>query len=1101
MLGMFLINIVSAFDFDNKLSYSVDNKQVNIKNLFGLGVDYADIKITSHENLSKPIYVNSGDHVLIQNIGGKENYNDFIGKAVFKNMKTGEIEEIDYYWEKAIYGEVLNMEEVCIEKVVETNGTIYEECFMKENGKKQEIVSWERFDIHNIKKGEKITIGIVVPYIKPMSVYDVIPKFFGKEIKEWATYTNIVVDDHGKVFTSADAVTVKVGMQIETNQDTYIINVTKDPNYNTATRCYIYNTSDSNTPETQLINASFIGHTATFNFSVEDATKYFIMFDKEGASYVPSVKSQDSYPTAGTNVDWISSYLIGTGHQSTLYRGIRNIVTGDLLAIDLNITYPLPTTYNINTFDLKSTQTIGDGKTCDSIWYSLDLGQTNSSRADCGTNWSSLTASEGSNTWTVYGNLTDGTLHNDTVTFSVDITPTISITYPTATFYNYYPSELNYSVTSGGTLDSCWYSLNLGQTNSSRADCGTNWSSLIASEGSNTWTVYGNITTGTMGNSTVTFTTDTINPNLTITYPNVIDYHHMGENLSLNWTVNDTNLDSCWYNWDGTNVSISCTNNQTYLNTTDGSNTNITFYANDSYGNLNSTFHSWSYKIFENSRTFTESLFETEAETYSINVTANSSLTGIKLVYNETPITMTNQGDGLWTYSRDVPEGTGNFSLYFNFTYATDYIISSNDSQEVNLTYFEQTNVVGNIFLNISFKDENSLTYINASIPYSLFTYYLGSGSVNKTLEFINNTNNLEYNFNGTTGSKNLYVIPNVQYRRVDDYPQRIWTPTLRTYNSIQTDQILYSLSSTDGIYVTYQVVTAAETTIEGVEVTATRVVSGETIQVGAGTTDAAGTVTFWMNPDFQHTVTFTKTGYDDYVFIHFPTQASYTITLGGETGTKQSCVDGITQTIKPSQDFLWSNETYNFNYTIYSSYWNLTEMKFTLTGDGVALGSDTSTSSSGGIITLNDINTSSYSIIQMDYYYDLNETDDECGQITGIRVWIIQSSEGTEFGIWRLTEDLNTYISASLFGFDDFGKTLLSFVIIVLMVGGLSKRYGIASESAIMGILFGTVFMLDVGLGFIPKVQIRDIVSVNHFFTYITFIILFVIVIREERH
>jgi len=463
---------------------------------------------------------------------------------------------------------------------------------------------------------------------------------------------------------------------------------------------------------------------------------------------------------------------------------------------------------------------------------------------------------------------------------------------------------------------------------------------------------------------------------------------------------------------------------------------------------------------------------------------------------------MTNQGGGLWSYSRDVPIGLGNFSTFFNFTYGGTDISSSSKLQEVNLTLLTLTDATyTDVFLNISFRDENSLSVINASIPFSNFTYYLGSGAVSKTFEFINNTDNYEFTFSGTTGTRNLYVIPIIQYRRVNDYPQRIWEPTLRTYTTTPTSKTLYLLSSEDGIYVTYQVLTAAETPIEGVDVIATRTIGGDTIQVGAGTTDAAGTVTFWMNPDFQHIVKFTKTGYDDYIFTHFPTQASYTITLGGETGTKQSCIDGITQTIKPSSDFLWSNGTYDFIYTVYSSYWNLSEMRFSLTGDGVALGSNTSTSQTGGIISLNNINTSSYSIIQMSYYYDLDETDDECGQVTGTRVWVVQSSEGTEFGIWQFTEDLNTYISASLFGFDNFGKTLLSFVIIILMVGGLSKRYGIASEGAIMGILFGTVFMLDVGLNMIPRVEVGDFISVNHFFTYITFIILFVIIIREERH
>jgi hypothetical protein len=132
-----------------------------------------------------------------------------------------------------------------------------------------------------------------------------------------------------------------------------------------------------------------------------------------------------------------------------------------------------------------------------------------------------------------------------------------------------------------------------------------------------------------------------------------------------------------------------------------------------------------------------------------------------------------------------------------------------------------------------------------------------------------------------------------------------------------------------------------------------------------------------------------------------------------------------------------------------------------------------------------------------MNYYFDTGDVD--CGQITGTRVWITQSTDGREFSIWQVAQDLTLYTSSGLYGFDDFGKSLISVLIILVMVGGLSRRYGIASEGAVMGILFGVVFLLDVGLGFIPTVEIGSIVSIPHFFTYITFIMLFVSVVRSE--
>jgi len=315
-----------------------------------------------------------------------------------------------------------------------------------------------------------------------------------------------------------------------------------------------------------------------------------------------------------------------------------------------------------------------------------------------------------------------------------------------------------------------------------------------------------------------------------------------------------------------------------------------------------------------------------------------------------------------------------------------------------------------------------------------------------------------------------------LQYRQNPDYPQRIWQPEDKIYNTTQTDQILYLLSINDGIYVTYQVLTSAGTPIQGVNVISTRVVSGETVIVGAGETDAAGLVTFWENPDFLHTTTFTHPDYETYTFSHYPSQNAYTITLGEAEEIEHACIKGISQTVKPSSNFLVEDE------------------------NGANLGSNSSTSSSGGTLTLNNINISDAEKIIMNYYYILDPDEDEgnCGTISDRRVWIVQSTTGREYSIWQFAQNFNAYISAGLFGIDNFGKLLISFLIIILMVGGLSTKYGIASEEAIMGLLFGIVFILDVELGMIPRVEIGDIVSVDHFFTIVTFIMLLIVLLRE---
>lgn len=510
------------------------------------------------------------------------------------------------------------------------------------------------------------------------------------------------------------------------------------------------------------------------------------------------------------------------------------------------------------------------------------------------------------------------------------------------------------------------------------------------------------------------------------------------------------------------------------INNTNSTNSTIFFNATirpKTYSLTNSTFYIW-YSNGTLFNTSTNTTFNGNISTFSINnFTVNTYLWNVLGV----------QGNANGTNSSFA---TNNYTLNI-----VNQVLAL-----CNATYT-------NPFLNITFKDENSLANINASIPTSTFTYWTASlsSTTNQTLTFSDNTDNNYYTFCSNVNDT-INVLSELQYRRVSDYPQRIWQPSTQQYNNTLTTQVLYLLSTTDGIFVTYQVLDTSESPIEDVNVVSTRVVSGDTIQVGAGTTDSAGTVTFWMNPDFEHTTTFTKTGFDDFVFTHFPTQASYTITLGGEITTEDDFSQGITQTIRPSSDFLYRNQLYNFNYTINSTYWNLTSFQFTLTyANGTQIGSNTSSTSIGGLISFNNVNVSNSSTISMNYLYNIDNNDST--QRTGVRVWITQTSEGTEFSIWQLIQDSNTYISAGFFGFDNFGKTLLSFVIIVLMVGGLSQRYGIASEGAIMGILFGIVFFLDVGLSFIPPLVIGDIVAIEHFYTYITFLILLGVLIKEEKY
>ena len=493
---------------------------------------------------------------------------------------------------------------------------------------------------------------------------------------------------------------------------------------------------------------------------------------------------------------------------------------------------------------------------------------------------------------------------------------------------------------------------------------------------------------------------------------------------------------------------------------------------------------------------FNSTSYETSLEDYIINLTSPYTFDSVSLIFNGTSYSTTKSGS---LYSKTLglsSSDVGNNSVYWNVTYSGKSYYTDNLNQSVHGISFGICNAsLTNDFLNISFKDEQSLAYINASIPTSTFVYYLGDGTITKSYTYSTTNNNYNYSFCASPTDKTFYVDPYLQYKQGIDYPQRIWDVGVQTYTSAVTNKLLYLLNTVDGIYVTFQVINLAQQGINGVTVIGNRTIEGTQTEVSQGTTDSAGAITFWLNPDFSHLFKFIKTGYTTYTTTLTPTQSSYTITLGGGTTTIEDTRRGVNYTIQPSSDYLFNDTTYNFNFSISSTYADLEEYGFSLYyGNDTLIGSDSDTTTTGGTIEVNTIDSSNQTQIYMNYYYIINST-----QVDGSRTWQIQSTDGRGFSLWFFFQDFTTYIDADLFGFDYFGKAILSFTILILVAGGLSYRYGLQSEGAIMGIIFGVVLFLDVGIGLIPNPTFGGLEPKENFVTIITGLILLGTLIREE--
>jgi len=213
--------------------------------------------------------------------------------------------------------------------------------------------------------------------------------------------------------------------------------------------------------------------------------------------------------------------------------------------------------------------------------------------------------------------------------FSLDNTkPLVSLVYPTAINYSIDITELNYTATDNTNLESCWYSLDSGSTNTT-ITCGNNITGLTSIQGYNTWTIYANDTFGNSNSSSVTFFKDTIFPLVQISFPANTTYNI--NVTELNYTATDTNLFECWYSLDNgaTNTTAVGCNNLTGLTSNEGSNT-WSLWANDTVGNTNE-----STIVF-----FKDTIFP--LIDYGIGTEVNNTNKSINFIYINTTWTETN---------------------------------------------------------------------------------------------------------------------------------------------------------------------------------------------------------------------------------------------------------------------------------------------------------------------------------------------------------------------------------------------------------------------------------------------------------------------------
>jgi len=478
----------------------------------------------------------------------------------------------------------------------------------------------------------------------------------------------------------------------------------------------------------------------------------------------------------------------------------------------------------------------------------------------------------------------------------------------------------------------------------------------------------------------------------------------------------------------------------------------------------------------ENYQNYSISAGVSTLQNYTLNITYNSHFYNVsaKFFFNGTMYSATATKDTnqtIFKYNglsiKKAMVGNQQFYWTMNFTNSSETGNLKNttfSNQTINPMIFGLCNAtLTNPYVNFTFQDESDNSALSAKLDTSTFYYWITTASLNQTYTYSQTANQTNYTFCFSPIDSIINLDASLQYSNTG-FPQRRWDNT-GIYSNLTNQTTLYLLPTASGIYVTYQIISAADQPITDVYVTAEREISGVWTEMGNGFTGSDGGITFWLNPDYVHRITTSKTGYDTQVLSHTPTQSQYTIVLGQViTTTTEDFGRGVYFSTRPSEWFLINNTHYIFNLSLTSNYWTLTEFGFVLTNSsGTNLGSNSSTTGTGGIVSLN-ITSGNHSRITMNYYYLTG------GNYTNFtRTWTV-GEQDYGFSIKTFFDDLKVYIDAGIFGLNDFSVTLLVFIFIFITVGLISLTTGFQSPLAILIEITVLVTLFDFVLGMVSR-------------------------------
>ncbi len=435
---------------------------------------------------------------------------------------------------------------------------------------------------------------------------------------------------------------------------------------------------------------------------------------------------------------------------------------------------------------------------------------------------------------------------------------------------------------------------------------------------------------------------------------------------------------------------------------------------------------------------------ETASETFYTNITSNgTAIASGELIYDGTAYTSTvaNTAGNNYNLSNtiDISTTPENKSFFWNFSLAGTEYSTDATNQTVNLTNLTicSTTIP---YINFTFKDEETSSTMNATIDTSTWEYWLGSGTVTKTMLFSNTSVNDYYPFCLNGSNETLHNTRSVQFSS-PGYPQRKYD-AVGDLTSTPLNKTLWLLSSADGIYSSIQVVDQNVDPVIGAGVRVERQFTGVWTIVGQEITDSAGLVTFWVNPDYNHRYTFTSDDCDGSIITIRPTQTLYTKQLsctGNVTvPTYISSYEGINYSFSPKPGyFLAENSFLPFTFNITANLSNLVSYSINITDAAMTeLNASIGTTATGGNLTIY-VNTTGNTKLYGYYYMDVGNGS----FLMDPAIWAIRDIEA---GRGSLLTGIRNLLASEVSVEDNYNSLFFMYFIFFVAIAAFTYKSGL---------------------------------------------------------